>query len=249
MTSAEKGENVTIMLCGNAEGDFLPPYFIIKRTTNVAKFAENLPSGSEVYVGKSSWQTTDSFVQWLNFFIETVQPEEHKPVLLIVDGHASHKTLDAIELARKHHIHMLALPPYTTNKTQPLDRCFMNAFKKAYDKACEKRMRELNGGKIIVTDVSLMVKNALQSMTDRIALNLIKGFKCTGIEPYDRHIFDEELKKPQAKRQPLNKETRQALEAIMPLPERKRKTPSSRTEGCQVVTSLEYLEKKKRSRK
>lgn len=253
MTSGEKGENVTVMLCGNAEGDLLPPFFILKKHNKsiAAQFAENLPPNAEMYMGSSSWQTTDSFAQWLRFFIHQVQPEALKPVLLIVDGHASHKTLDAITLAQENHVQMLSLPPNTTHKMQPLDRCFMASFKKAYGQACEKLMRELNGGKLITKDVSLLARNALNSMEARVPVNLIKGFQVTGIEPFDRDIFKNELNVAEVNQpESANRAMKSILNEIMPLPAKKPVKKTNRTQTSEILTSAAYIQNKmQKSRK
>jgi hypothetical protein len=56
-------------------------------------------------------------------------PDITKPVLLVFDGHGSHKTKEFIEhsVKPKHNIRLYCLPPKTTHKLQPLDvGCFGN---------------------------------------------------------------------------------------------------------------------------
>ena len=42
-------------------------------------------------------------------------------VVLIEDGHASHITIEVIELAKKNDVHLLCLPSHTSHILQPLD--------------------------------------------------------------------------------------------------------------------------------
>ena len=58
-----------------------------------------------------------------------------------MDGHQSHRTLEAIELARDNGIIMLTLPPHCTHRTQPLHRTFLKSLKLNYNAACDERMR------------------------------------------------------------------------------------------------------------
>ena len=44
-----------------------------------------------------------------------------RPVLLVIDGHVSHITIDVIEYARLNEIHLLCLPSHTSHILQPLD--------------------------------------------------------------------------------------------------------------------------------
>ena len=49
---------------------------------------------------------------------------EYWQVLLVLDGHASHRPLDVVTYAREHDVALLCLPPHTTHRLQPLDRTF-----------------------------------------------------------------------------------------------------------------------------
>ncbi|XP_045765299.1 chaetoglobosin A biosynthesis cluster protein C-like [Maniola jurtina] len=54
VTSAEKGETMTIIACCNAIGNFLPPAVIIKGVNKKTEFEDGLPPGSKVYMNKKS---------------------------------------------------------------------------------------------------------------------------------------------------------------------------------------------------
>ena len=73
---------------------------------------------------ESGWMNTETFRQWLQYFQQHVHSSADRPVLLILDGHGSHKDLKVIEYARDNYMHMLSTPPHTTHKLQPLDRIF-----------------------------------------------------------------------------------------------------------------------------
>ena len=50
----------------------------------------------------------------------------------MLNGHQSHMTLHAIDIARDDGITMITLPPHTAHKMQPLDRSFFESLKSAY---------------------------------------------------------------------------------------------------------------------
>ena len=60
---------------------------------------------------------------WLKHFTNTTTASINKQVI-ILDGHHSHKTLEAINYARAHGITLITLPPHSTHKMQPLDITF-----------------------------------------------------------------------------------------------------------------------------
>lgn len=160
-TTAEKGTLVTALFCGNAEGYLIPPFFIFKKGPKQTNFMNGAPSGSETYLGGSGWMTTEGFLQWLCFFIGKVRPTAEEPVLLLVDGHASHKNIEVVELAKNNHIQMLSFPPHCTHKMQPLDRTLMKPFKTAFNKAAEEFIRQNGGSKILLQDISSLVAKSL----------------------------------------------------------------------------------------
>jgi diacylglycerol kinase family enzyme len=65
----------------------------------------------------------DVFLFFLKHF-QKHRVENDKPCLLTLDGHKSHtKAVAALQYAQKNKINILVLPPHTSHKTQPLDRC------------------------------------------------------------------------------------------------------------------------------
>lgn len=62
-----------------------------------------------------------SFLQWLKFFVEIVRPTADHKVLLLLDNHESHCSLNVAEYTCEHHVEILSFPPHTSHKLQPLD--------------------------------------------------------------------------------------------------------------------------------
>ena len=61
-----------------------------------------------------------------------------RPVLLCVDGHASHVNLDVIDLARKNDVILSCLPLYTTYTLQSLDVSVFKYLKSHFSKAVRR---------------------------------------------------------------------------------------------------------------
>ena len=64
---------------------------------------------------------TDTFLDWLKHFANTVKPSPEEKHILILDEHSSHKSIEAVDFAREHGIIMITLRPHTTHRLQPLD--------------------------------------------------------------------------------------------------------------------------------
>lgn len=92
------------------------------------------------------------------------------PVLLILDGHNT-RNIDVIDLALKHHVIILTIPPHSSHKLQPLDKTFMGAFKTYYSE--EIRMWTRNNARpLSAFDVAELFNNAyVKVQTALIAIN------------------------------------------------------------------------------
>jgi len=71
-----------------------------------------------------------------------------RPVLLLVNGHSSHFTPEAIQIAAENEIILFLLPPNATHVAQPLNVSFFGPLKKNWSNVCHTYMVE-NPGKIV----------------------------------------------------------------------------------------------------
>lgn len=189
-TSGERGVNNTLIACINAVGNSVPPLIIFPRVFFKDNMLKGAPPGSTGAANQSGWSTELIFRQYLDHFIKFAKPTKEKPVLLIMDNHETHISIDIIEKAVSNGIVLLTLPPHTSDNLQPLDRCVFGPFKAQYNKAADKWMLNHPGKPITIYDISEIVGEAYPlAFTPK---NIIKSFEVTGICPFNRDIFGEE---------------------------------------------------------
>lgn len=188
LVSAERGQLVTTEICMNVTGTFIPPLFIFPRVRMKIELMNGAPPGSIYACHKSGWMQLDIFVQWFHHFLQATGASKENPVLLILDGHATHtKNLDVIDLARENGVVLLCLPPHCSHKLQPLDVSFMKPLMTYYDQELEKWLRNHPGRVVTTFQIAELFGNAYnRAATAQTALN---GFRKTGIYPVNRHIF------------------------------------------------------------
>ena len=87
--------------------------------------------GSDGDANPSGWMKEDTFCKFLTHFVRNTRPTKEHPVLLLVDNHFSHLSLNARDYATANGIIMLSFPPHCTHKLQRLDRTVYGPFKKA----------------------------------------------------------------------------------------------------------------------
>lgn len=190
VTSAEKGETTTVVCCFNASGTtFVPPAMIFKRKNMTDQLLRSAPSGTIGMTSPNGWITDELFVKWLQHFADYTRPTKEKKVLLIMDNHHSHCSINAIEKAKSNNIILLTIPPHTSHKLQPLDKAFFSSLKFHYEKECKSFMVTHPGRRITQYDVSeLFAASYAKSCTMEKARN---GFRSCGIYPFNDEIFDD----------------------------------------------------------
>ena len=189
LTSQERGTLVTCAIAINATGNSVPPIFIFPRKKFQAHFIRDGPPGSIGTANGSGWMQEDDFVVFLKHFVNHAKPDKDDPVLLILDNHDSHLSIEALNFCKESGIILLSLPPHTSHKLQPLDRGVYGPFKKAVNSVCDSWMLNNPGQTMTIYHIPGIVCEALPlAITPK---NIMSGFSCTGIVPFNRNIFDE----------------------------------------------------------
>ena len=158
VTNSERGQNVTVMACCNAVGNFIPPMGIFKGQRCKPEFADGAPPGTLVQMSESGYISAELFLSWCKHF------QKYRPAgkcILIVDGHASHvKSLEVLDYAKDNEITLICLPPHTTHYLQPLDRSFFKPLKVYYDQACRSFISNHPGRSIKKLQFSTLLSQA-----------------------------------------------------------------------------------------
>jgi len=101
VTSAERGRNVNIVCSMNAAGYFIPPVFIFARKRFRNELLVGAPPDSDGFCNESGWMNNAKFIQYLHqylqHFTKHTRPSYEDQILLIVDNHASHISLEAVD--------------------------------------------------------------------------------------------------------------------------------------------------------
>ncbi|XP_055631271.1 uncharacterized protein LOC129771546 [Toxorhynchites rutilus septentrionalis] len=86
ITSAERGETATAVMCMSATGQHYPPFFIFLRMRMHEVLKKGASRGSKFACNASGYMTVEIFNEWFDHFLEHVKPSENSPALLIIDG-------------------------------------------------------------------------------------------------------------------------------------------------------------------
>ena len=131
--SRSTSEHITLLCGASAAGVALPPMIIFSKAFPGGTYKFAGPDDAVYAKSESGWIDTELFLVWMKkVFLKYCGSQ--CPVLLCVDGHASHVNLDAIDLARKNYI-IFCLPPHTTHALQHLDVSVFKSLKSHFSKA------------------------------------------------------------------------------------------------------------------
>lgn len=190
LSSAERGALITVVICMNAAGFYVPPLIVFPRTNMKAELLDGTPPGTIAATHPSGWIQLPIFTEWLLHFVKFVKATKDDPVVLILDGHYSHtRNISVIDVGRENGVIIVCLPPHSTHKLQPLDVAFMAPFKKFYSNEIENWLDAHPFRALTVYQVGALFGRAyMRAATIETAVN---GFKKCGIFPFDRLKFGE----------------------------------------------------------
>lgn len=172
---------------------YIPPMIIFKGQRLNKGLVTNAPSGTLFATSKSSFIDRELFEHWFKHHFMKYLPSL-RPVLLIMDGHTSHISLEILKLAKENEIEVLCLPPHTTNELQPLDKCLFKPLKTEYNKACMQFMKENPGQVITRYDFCGLFTSAYRKVCTMI--NAASAFRSTGIFPFNPSAISEDVFAP-----------------------------------------------------
>ena len=94
-------EYITVHCAGSVSGERLPPFILYKGKNLYKRWTEEGPPGALYGTSESGWMDVSVFLAWFTeLFVRAVAHlTETAPVMLLLDGHHSHISLDLIMIA------------------------------------------------------------------------------------------------------------------------------------------------------
>ena len=191
MTSAERGNNVTMISAVNAGGGYMPPMLIFPRKHFKDFMLKGAPEGTLGGANPSGWSNEDLFFEFMKHFVKHSRSSKENPTILLLDNHESHISIATIQLAKDNGVTMVTFHPHTSHKMQPLDRGVFGPFKTYYNtKMNEWMLKPENVGKpATIYDVAEVVGKAFPLAFTPI--NITHGFQVSGLHPLNEDIFQD----------------------------------------------------------
>ena len=180
--------NITVLACTSAGGYVMPPFIIYQRKNLVESLIQGeIPGTMYGMNSNSGWMDGELFQQWFEQHFLRYAPAT-RPLLLLLDGHASHYSPSFIREAAGSGVIVFCLPPHTTHMCQPLDSACFSVLKKEWDRSCDTYMAHHPGKFVTIYQFSSIFAEAWQNaMTSK---TVKASFKATGVYPFNRYAID-----------------------------------------------------------
>lgn len=194
LTSCERGVNTTAVIAVSAVGHYIPPMLIFARKRFKAELMDGTTAGTIGVCREKGWMDSELFLEFLKHFARQVNASVNNKVLLLVDGHGSHRTLMAVEFCRANGIILVCFPPHCTHRMQPLDVAFFAPLMTYYNQEVTVWLKAHPGRIVTQFQVGYLFSRAFQRAAT--VMTAVNAFQTTGIVPLNPYIFADHLFAP-----------------------------------------------------
>lgn len=222
---------LTVLFTFCANGDVTPPLVVFPNKRLPKDITSSVPDEWGIGLSDTGWMKSELFYDYIKnvFHPYLYKKKVTFPVILFVDGHKTHLSLEVSELCSKLQIVLIALYPNATRILQPADVSAFRPLKAAWKESVLKWRRDHPLETLTKNNFVPVLKEALEvGIKDTTVIN---GFRTTGLCPWNSDAInynkclgkgskhDEEPKEDNLKLQDnSNKEkimTRETLENIV----------------------------------
>ncbi|KAL5493462.1 hypothetical protein EMCRGX_G014652 [Ephydatia muelleri] len=178
----ERGVHITMVAAIVSDGTALPPTFIFQGKSvshEMARATHNFDPNCGLAYSASGWIERSIYHEILKHLIDMLPaPETRGYKLLIVDGHESHISLYAAQLAIANKLDIVLMPSHTSHLVQPLDVGVFGPLKMLSSAAMTKHsVSHL----ILPHNVPMIINDAYHRSFTRE--NIMSAFQKTGLSP------------------------------------------------------------------
>lgn len=177
-------ESLTVLMAGNASGQLAPPLILFSYQRIPTDIYNKMPNEWSYGRSDNGWMTGKNFYEYVAnvFHPWLIKTQIPLPVILYVDGHASHLTQPLSEFCFKNNIELISLHPNSTHIIQPMDQSMFGPLKSAWKKQVDIYRKENNLLSVNKSDVGVELKKALETLN--IGRILKNGFQACELYPF-----------------------------------------------------------------
>lgn len=184
ITNDEK-ECLTALIMCNSKGELPPPLVMYSYKRIPKLISSTFPKSWAIGRSDNGWMTQESFFEYVaNIFHPWLVNNNVKmPIILFVDGHTSHLTLQLSKFCKENGIILVSLFPNSTHILQPLDVAVFHSLKAIWKKKTQNWRIEHRDEKFGREHFAQLLKTALEDL-ETLPKSIESGFKTCGLCPF-----------------------------------------------------------------
>ncbi|KAJ8911264.1 hypothetical protein NQ315_015267 [Exocentrus adspersus] len=176
--NANERESITTLVTGNAAGEFAPPMVVFSYDRIPKHIVIQFPNKWGLGKSENGWMTSETFFEKKIEF----------PVLLYVDGHKSHITMELSKFCSDKAIILISLVPNATHILQPMDVGVFHPLKTKWRNAISKWRLENKKQLLKKEHFAPLLKECLESLNSQSILK--NAFRVCGLFPFQESNVD-----------------------------------------------------------
>ena len=98
----------------------MPNFYVFKQKRPKQEFIALCEDGACMGMQKNGYMDAHNFSNWMTFFLNYQESRGNPPLtkrmLLILDGHKSHVTMEVVLKAKEHGLDMVSLPSHCSHR-------------------------------------------------------------------------------------------------------------------------------------
>jgi DDE superfamily endonuclease/helix-turn-helix, Psq domain len=175
---------ISIMFCGSAEGEMMPPYVVYKAQNMYESWRRGGPKGTRYNCTKSGWFDSCVFTDWFTSCALPVLRRQQGKKVIVGDNLASHISDAVITLCKQNDVEFVCLPPNSTDKLQPLDVGYFAPMKAAWRKILlEFKLKNPREASIPKSEFPALLKCLVSGLNP--LQHMPSAFRKCGLHPVD----------------------------------------------------------------
>ncbi|KAH9639510.1 hypothetical protein HF086_004336 [Spodoptera exigua] len=182
--------SITVMFTFCANGDLTPPMIILPYKRLPGDIATKVPEEWGIGLSDNGWMKAELFYDYINNVLHPylLKKGQMFPIILFVDGHKTHLTLQVSELCTKLKIILIALYPNCTRILQPADVAAFFPLKCAWKQSVLRWRRDHPTQALTKADFVPILKTAIDVSLKPATIK--NGFKACGLLPWNPDALD-----------------------------------------------------------
>ncbi|CAH1985428.1 unnamed protein product [Acanthoscelides obtectus] len=177
-------ENLTAMFTFSASGITTPPMIIYPNKRLKSAVANVIPDEWAIGLSENGWMKSEIFIDYIqnHLYPHLKQINTRFPIILFVDGHKSHLSLELSEVCTKLEIVLVALYPNCTRIMQPADVANFRPLKSLWKKSVLQWRHENPYCQFGKEHFAPVLETAINGLNKESTIN---GFRACGLFPWN----------------------------------------------------------------